>query len=65
MKNGVNADSVEDVVTLAKGMVNDEVTMDDAITKVIEKYPHFKGDPQEEKKPAFTNGSIRNSQLLI
>lgn len=49
MKQGVNADSVEDVVALAERLVNDDVTIDDAIKQVIEKYPHFVG--QAEEKP--------------
>ncbi|EGL82098.1 hypothetical protein CathTA2_2461 [Caldalkalibacillus thermarum TA2.A1] len=58
MKAGVNPDSVEDVVTLAKNLVSDEVDMDQAIQKVLEKYPHFKAqqEPQQEQKPTFTTG---------
>ncbi|UYG93193.1 hypothetical protein [Cytobacillus firmus] len=59
MKAGVNAESLEDVVTLAKTMVSDEVSMDDAIAKVVEKYPHFKGEVQQEQQgqnPKFTLG---------
>lgn len=59
MKAGVNAESLEDVVTLAKTMVSDEVSMDDAIAKVVEKYPHFKGEAQQEQQgqnPKFTLG---------
>lgn len=56
MKAGVKADAVEDVVVLAKTMVNDEVDMDAAIAKVLEKYPQFgqgKEDPEPEQKPSF------------
>lgn len=56
MKSGVNADYVGDVVTLAKGQVSDDVTIEDAIQKVVEKYPHFKGEVQEEDKPSFSTG---------
>lgn len=59
MKAGVNAESLEDVVTLAKTMVSDEVSMDDAIAKVVEKYPHFKGEAQQDQtppNPKFTLG---------
>ncbi|GGE47710.1 hypothetical protein GCM10011391_28090 [Pullulanibacillus camelliae] len=62
MKSGVKADSVEDVVTLAKNLVDDDTDMDAAIAKVVEKYPHFKVEeqPQEDhkdsKKPSFTTG---------
>ncbi|MFC4075228.1 hypothetical protein [Salinithrix halophila] len=57
VKAGVNADAVADVVTLAKNLVDDETDMDAAIQKVVERYPHFKGEQeQEEKKPKFTTG---------
>ncbi|WP_342045924.1 hypothetical protein [Bacillus sp. OTU530] len=59
MKAGVNAESIEDVVTLAKNLVSDEVDMDQAIQKVLEKYPHFKQQEQpkpEDKKPSFSAG---------
>lgn len=58
LKAGVNPDSVQDVVILAKAMVNDDVDMDQAIQKVLEKYPHFKAqqEPQQEQKPTFTTG---------
>ena len=57
LKQGVNADSVEDVVALAERLVNDETTIDDAIKQVVEKYPHFVGEQQEEnKKPSFSTG---------
>lgn len=57
MKSGVHADYVEDVVTLAKGQVSDDVTIDDAIKKVVEKYPHFKGgQTEDEGKPSFSTG---------
>lgn len=60
MKQGVLSDSVEDVVVLAKRLVDDDTTMDDAIEKVLEKYPHFtKVEPEEEteeKPPTFSKG---------
>lgn len=49
MKQGVKAESVEDVVALAERLVNDETTIDEAIKQVVEKYPHFAA--QEEKDP--------------
>ncbi|GAQ18028.1 phage protein [Oceanobacillus picturae] len=59
MKTGVKAESVEDVVALAERLVNDDVTMDDAIKQVVEKYPHFaeaQEQEEEEEKPSFTSG---------
>lgn len=43
LSKGVLADSVDDVVILAKAMISEEVTMDQAVDKVLEKYPSFKG----------------------
>ncbi|MGI8349618.1 hypothetical protein NiCM35_07545 [Niallia circulans] len=58
MKAGVLAESVEDVVTLAKTMVSDDLDMDAAIAKVVEKYPHFaqKQEKVDEPKPSFSLG---------
>ncbi|MDF9296100.1 hypothetical protein [Geobacillus stearothermophilus] len=58
VKAGVHTDYVEDVVVLAQRLVNDDTTLDEAIAKVIEKYPHFKQAQQEpqEPKPQFTTG---------
>lgn len=64
MKAGVRADSVEDVVILANALVNDEVTIDEAIKQVVTKYPHFLAQQQQEEdqqqggreKPKFSSG---------
>lgn len=63
MQIGVHADYVSDVVTLAKTLVNDELDMNQAIEKVVEKYPHFKHQQEatEEKKPTFTTGQHSKS----
>lgn len=58
LKSGVKAESVDDVILLAQKEVSEEVGIDEAIKKVIEKYPLFAG--KEEKKetpPRFTSGS--------
>ena len=60
VKQGVKADSVEDVIALAERLVNDETTIDDAIKQVIEKYPQFAQD-EEEQKPNFTQGNHSKS----
>jgi hypothetical protein len=59
MKAGVHADYVEDVVILAQRLVNDDTTIDDAIAKVVEKYPHFKEaqQQQQDQKPQFSTGT--------
>lgn len=53
LSKGVLADSVDDVVILAKAMVSEEVTMDQAVDKVLEKYPSFKGVQQQEENKGF------------
>jgi hypothetical protein len=58
MKAGVNAEFVEDVVALAQLQVTEDVTIDDAIKKVTEKYPHFLGEGSEEPgKPSISTGN--------
>lgn len=49
LSKGVKADSVDDVVTLAKAMVDDDTPIDKAIDKVLKKYPSFKGEQQSNK----------------
>jgi hypothetical protein len=64
VKAGVHADYVEDVIVLAQRLVNEDTTIDDAIAKVIEKYPHFKEAPQQpeqQPKPTFTVGTHQKS----
>ena len=50
---GVQADSVDDVITLAKSLVNDDTDIAQAIQKVTEKYPHFKSSQDGKSKPTF------------
>ncbi|UTH10787.1 hypothetical protein [Macrococcoides canis] len=62
MKQGVNSESIEDVVALAERQVSDDVTLDDAIKSVIEKYPHFKAVQEvNPNKPTFINSDTGNS----
>ena len=54
---GVNADSVDDVITLSARLVSDDVSIDDAIAQVLQKYPQFgRTEQAEEKKPRFSAG---------
>lgn len=55
---GVNAESVDDVITLSARLVSDEVSIEDAIGQVLQKYPQFgrKMEQAEEKKPTFSAG---------
>lgn len=65
LKVGVLADSIPDVVTLAKTLVTDDVDMDAAIAQVVEKYPHFaqvaepEPDPNAPPKPQFAGGQYQ------
>lgn len=47
LSKGVSSESVDDVITLAKTMVTDTLTIDKAIDKVLEKYPSFKASGTE------------------
>lgn len=49
-KSGVDAENVDDVVALANSYVSDDVTIEQAIQKVVEKYPSFKGEKEKETK---------------
>ena len=49
---GVQADSVDDVITLANGLVNDDTDIAQAIQKVVEKYPQF-ANSTGKSKPTF------------
>lgn len=60
LSKGVVSDSVDDVVILAKAMVTEEVTIEQAIDKVLEKYPSFKGEQQQQEPQGFKIGA--NSQ---
>lgn len=56
LKHKAKAESVQDVVTLAKTMVSDDVDMETAIKNVLEKYPHFKEQEQEQQQSGFKIG---------
>lgn len=58
------ADAVDDVVILAKAMVTEEMTIDQAIDKVLEKYPNFKNEHNEEQK-GFKIGAHDVKQRVI
>lgn len=62
LSKGVIATSVDDVVILAKAMVADEVTIEQAIDKVLEKYPSFKGQQQQEEQKGFIVGAGSQKQ---
>ena len=62
LSKGVLADNVDDVVILAKAMVSDDVTMDQAAYKVLEKYPSFKGVQQQDENKGFKIGADGGKQ---
>ena len=62
LSKGVVANSVDDVVILAKAMVTEEVTIEQAIDKVLEKYPSFKGEQQQEEQKGFIIGAGSQKQ---
>lgn len=57
LKQGVNSEFVEDVVALAERQVSDEVSIDDAIKSVVEKYPHFAGVKEQQSPRIVTPGN--------
>lgn len=59
LSKGVNANSVDDVVILAKAIVSDEVTMEQAIDKVLKKYPSFKEVVVAGRDPDNKNTSLK------
>ena len=66
LSKGVASTSVDDVVILAKSMLNDDLTMEQAIDKVLEKYPSFKGQQQEpeQNKNGFIIGANNTKQKV-
>ena len=65
LSKGVSKDSVDDVITLAKSMGTDTLTIDKAIDKVLEKYPYFKSSNETPslETPGFkVGGSGGNKQ---
>lgn len=66
LSKGVVATSIDDVVILAKAMVNDDLTMEQAIDKVLEKYPSFKGEKeqQEQNQNGFIIGANNKKQKV-
>lgn len=66
LSKGVASTSVDDVVILAKSMLNDDLSMEQAIDKVLEKYPSFKGEQQkqEQNKNGFIIGANNTKQKV-
>lgn len=57
-KVGVKPDSLQDAIVLAKPMVAEDVTIEDALRLVVEKYPNFgaEASQQQQSKPKFSTG---------
>ena len=48
---------MDDVITLSARLVSDEVSIEDAIGQVLQKYPQFgRTEQPKEKKPRFSAG---------
>ncbi|MBM6648986.1 hypothetical protein [Bacillus sp. RIT 809] len=68
IKSGIKEDSINDVITLAKTKVSDDVDIAKAIEMVVEKHPYFKGvveppvDPGKPK-PTFSNGQHQQTSM--
>lgn len=61
LKQGVTADSVDDVIALSERLVSDEVSIDDAIKQILTKYPQFgTKQEQDEEKPKPTFATVGN-----
>ena len=59
---GVNNESIDDVIALAERNVNEEVTIEDAIKSVIDKYPHFQ-TAQQASTQATKTGNPNGSRV--
>lgn len=60
----VKPESVDDVIVLARTMVNEETDIAQAIEKVIEKHPYFRveQETQQNDKPSFLQGDHNPSK---
>ena len=56
LSKGVAPKSVDDVVVLANAKISDDMTIEQAIDKVLEQYPHFKNEEQQEEQKGFKIG---------
>lgn len=64
LSHDVDPDSLEEVIILAKAQVNEDTDINEAVKKIVEKFPSFKkqveetnsGTDEAKKKPKFTTG---------
>lgn len=59
LKAGVDVNSIDDVVALAEKRVTDEVDINAAMKAVVEQYPQFSSQPEnnDQPKPHFISGN--------
>lgn len=59
LKAGVNVNSIDDVVALAEKRVTDDVDINAAMKAVVEQYPQFSSQPEnnDQPKPHFISGN--------
>ena len=58
LKQGVSPENLDNVIILANAKVTEDVSIEQAIGKVLEEVPSFKQiqEEEEERKPRFTTG---------
>lgn len=70
LEQDVDKDCVDDVIALAKAYIDDDTDLEDAVEKVIKKYPQFKKagkaaddeEDEEEKKPKVVVKSTKSKK---
>lgn len=71
LEQDVDKDCVDDVVALAKAYIDDDTDLEDAVEKVIKKYPQFKKsanaaddeeEDEEDKKPKVVVKSTKSKK---
>ncbi|MHA4279768.1 hypothetical protein ACX16R_28135 [Bacillus cereus] len=69
IKARIKEDSINDVITLAKTKVTEEIDIAKAIEIVVEKHPYFKGEVEQtppdnsKPKPTFSNGQHQQQSM--
>ena len=58
LTKGVNNEALDDVAVLAERLVSDDVTIEQAIDQVLEKYPQFGVQTAEDKPSIVKDGNM-------
>lgn len=59
LTKGVNNEALDDVAVLAERLVSDDVTIEQAIDQVLEKYPQFGVQTAEDKPSIVKDGNMK------